>query len=332
MPQKKVSIIGFGRFGKVLYKLLKDDFDIILYDKKPIKSGVKNLKQVYESNVVFYAIPIEDFEGIITSHKKYFRSEHLLIDVLSVKMHPKKVFEKYLAGTGAKALLTHPMFGPDSVKDSFKNLPLIIDKFTTDKIRYNFWKNYFKKKGLKIIEMSAEQHDKFAAKSQGLTHFIGRLLDDYGFKPTTIDSLGAKTLLKVKDQTCNDTWQLFTNLQHFNPYTKQMRIRLGAAYDRLFNKLLPRQANPDFVTYGIQGGKGSFNEEAVMHYLAHAGAKKYKIKYLYTAENVLRALNAGEIDFGQFAIQNSVGGVVDETVSAMAKYKFKINEQFEIKI
>ena len=118
-------------------------------------------------------------------------------------MHPKK-FLKNIWRNGRKALLTHPMFGPDSVQDSFKNLPLIIDKFTTDKIRYNFWKNYFKKKGLKIIEMSAEQHDKFAAKSQGLTHFIGRLLDDYGFKPTTIDSLGAKTLLKVKDQTCND--------------------------------------------------------------------------------------------------------------------------------
>lgn len=332
MARQQISIIGFGRFGKVLYKLLKNDFDIVLYDKKPIKGGEKSLKQVYKSDVIFYAIPIEDFKNTIAAHKKYFRPDHLLIDVLSVKMHPKKVFEKYLAGIGTKALLTHPMFGPDSVQDSFKNLPLIIDKFTTDKIRYDFWKNYFKKKGLNVIEMTAGKHDKIAAKSQGLTHFIGRLLDDYGFKPTRIDSLGAKTLLKVKDQTCNDTWQLFTNLQHFNPYTKQMRIRLGAVYDKLYNKLLPRQANPNFLTFGIQGGKGSFNEEAVMYYLAHAGTKKYKIKYLYTAENVLRALNAGEIDFGQMAIQNSVGGVVDETISAMAKYKFKISEQFEIKI
>ena len=341
MAHQQISIIGFGRFGKILYKLLKNDFAVVLYDKKPVKGGAKNLKQVYESDVIFYAIPIENFKSTIAAHKKYFRLEHLLIDVLSVKMHPKKVFEKYLAGTGAKALLTHPMFGPDSVQDSFKNLPLIIDKFTTDKTRYYFWKNYFRKKGLNVIEMTAGEHDKIAAKSQGLTHFIGRLLDDYGFKPTTIDSLGAKTLLKVKDQTCNDTWQLFTNLQHFNPYTKQMRIRLGYAFYRLYNKLLPRHANPDFVTYGIQGGKGSFNEEAIMYYLAHAGKGKvtspkrnlkYKIKYLYTAENVLRALNAGEIDFGQFAIQNSVGGVVDETISAMAKYKFKITHKFEIKI
>lgn len=332
MPQKQISIIGLGRFGKVLYELLKPSFDIVLYDKKPIGGGTKNLKQVYKSDIIFYAIPIENFEKTIAAHKKYFRPEHLLIDVLSVKMHPKKVFEKYLAGTGAKALLTHPMFGPDSAKDGFKNLPLIFDRFTADKTRYSFWKNYFKKRGLRIIEMSAIEHDNLAAKSQGLTHFIGRLLDDYGFKPTAIDSLGAKTLLKVKDQTCNDTWQLFTNLQHFNPYTKQMRIRLGAVYDKLFNKLLPQKADPNFITFGIQGGRGSFNEEAVMYYLTRADIKNYKIKYLYTAENVLRALNAGEIDFGQMAIQNSVGGVVDETISAMAKYKFKITEKFEIKI
>lgn len=332
MPQKQISIIGFGRFGKVLHELLKPDFDIVLYDKKPIKGGAKNLKEVYESDIIFYAIPIEDFEKTIAAHKKYFRPGHLLIDVLSVKMHPKKVFRKYLAGTGAEALLTHPMFGPDSAKDGFKNLPIILDRFTANKTRWSFWKNYFKKRGLNIIEVTAEEHDKLAAKSQGLTHFIGRLLDDYGFKPTIIDSLGAKILLKVKGQTCNDTWQLFTNLQHFNPYTKQMRIRLGTVYDKLFNKLLPQKADPNFIIFGIQGGRGSFNEEAVTYYLARAGIKNYRIKYLYTAENVLRALHSGEIDFGQMAIQNSVGGIVDETILAMAKHKFKITEQFEIKI
>ncbi|MBI4994271.1 prephenate dehydrogenase/arogenate dehydrogenase family protein [Candidatus Peregrinibacteria bacterium] len=343
MTVRQISIIGFGRFGKVLYELLKKDFAIVLYDKKPIAKNAKNIKEIYESDVIFYAIPIEAFETAIKAHKKYFKPEHLLIDVLSVKMHPKKVFKKYLKGSQTQALLTHPMFGPDSARGSFKNLPLILDQFTADKTNYNFWKNYFRKKGLNVIEMTADEHDKLAAKSQGLTHFIGRLLEDFCFKPTPIDSLGAKTLHKVKDQTCNDTWQLFTNLQHFNPYTKQMRIRLGASYDRLYNKLLPRQANPNFITYGIQGGRGSFNEEAVMYYLKRAGKvvplkrginclASPRIKYLYTAENVLRALHKGEIDFGQFAIQNSVGGAVDETISAMAKYKFKITDQFAIKI
>ena len=52
----------------------------------------------------------------------------------------------------------------------------------------------------------------------------------------------------------------------------------------------------------------------------------------YTSENVLEALHNGEIDRGQFAIHNSVGGVVEESINAMAKYKFTIIDQFAIKI
>ncbi|MBU0999782.1 prephenate dehydrogenase/arogenate dehydrogenase family protein [Patescibacteria group bacterium] len=342
---KKVSIIGFGRFGQTLYRLIKDDFTITLYDKKKIDnkktnpdrlttntSVTRNLHEVYSSEVIFYCVPISEFESVISTHKKYFKDNHVLIDVLSVKTHPAEIFKKYLANSQTQALLTHPMFGPDSSKDGFENLPLIINQFMTNDETYKFWKKYFKSKKLRVVEMSAQNHDKMAASSQGLTHFIGRLLGTYRFKKTPIDSLGTKKLLEIVEQTCNDTWQLFTDLQHFNPYTKPMRIRIGEIYDKLYNRLLPTKANPYFTTFGIQGGKGSFNEEALLHYLKKEGIKKYRIKYLYTSENVLRALHKGDIDRGQFAIHNSVGGIVDESIEAMANYKFKIIEEFAIKI
>ena len=53
---------------------------------------------------------------------------------------------------------------------------------------------------------------------------------------------------------------------------------------------------------------------------------------LYTSEAVLRALHEGRVDRGQFAIHNSVGGVVDESIEALARYKIRIIEQFSIKI
>lgn len=337
---KKVSIVGFGRFGKTLFRLLKDDFHITLYDKvriNPVDTNkntiiARSINEVYKNEIIFYCVPISAFEKVISAHKKYFKDFHILIDVLSVKLHPAKIFKKYLQGSKTQALLTHPMFGPDSSKDGFENLPMIIDKFMTDDQTFGIWKEYFKSKKLQVIEMSAREHDRMAASSQGVTHFIGRLLDAYHFKRTPIDSLGTKKLLEVVEQTCNDTWQLFTDLQHFNPYTKQMRIRLGDIYDRLYNKLLPKQANPHLITFGIQGGKGSFNEEAIQYYIKRSGITKYEVKYLYTSENVLKALHAGDIDRGQFAIHNSVGGIVGESVEAMANYKFKIIEEFAIKI
>jgi arogenate dehydrogenase (NADP+) len=342
MKQRQVSIIGFGRFGRTLYRLLKDDFTVILYDRSGIKLDgtelsentrtTKDLGDVYSSDVIFYAVPISQFEPVIAAHKQYFEPRHLLIDLLSVKMHPAKVFKKHLAGSQTQALLTHPMFGPDSSRQGFGGLPIIIDKFKSKTVAYDSWKSYFESKKLRVIEMSPEAHDKAAANSQGLTHFLGRLLDEYGLEDSPLDTMGAQKLLEIKRQTCGDTWQLFNDLQHYNPYTRKMRLKLGEAYDKVYNKLLPEHVNPGFLTIGIQGGPGSFNEEAVSYWLNRSGVARYKLKYLYTTESVLAALHAGEVDRGQFAIHNSIGGIVDESVKAMAKYKFVIVEEFAIKI
>ncbi|HEX5744241.1 MAG TPA: prephenate dehydrogenase/arogenate dehydrogenase family protein [Candidatus Saccharimonadales bacterium] len=332
---RRITIIGFGRFGRTLYELLKDDFEITVYRRSPITEKLdakvaKSLEEAYANDVIFYAVPISSFEKVIAAHKKYFKPRHLLIDVLSVKMHPAKVLTKQLAGTKAQALLTHPMFGPDSTRESFDGLPIIMDRFKASAENYKYWKDYFTRKKLKVVEMSPEQHDKMAANSQGLTHFVGRLLEEYGLGDSPIDTLGAKKLLEIKEQTTGDSWQLFNDLQHYNPYTKKMRLKLGEAYDEVYNKLLPNQASPDYLTIGIQGGKGSFNEEAVMYWLKRSGVKDYKIKYLHTTKKVLAALHSGEVDRGLFAIHNSVGGVVGESIEAMARYKFTIVEEFAI--
>lgn len=84
--------------------------------------------------------------------------------------------------------------------------------------------------------------------------------------------------------------------------------------------------------YGIQGGKGSFNEEAVLFYLKKKKIKNFKIKYLHTTLNVLRALDGGEVSTGQFAIHNSLGGVVTESTKEMSKYRFRVVDGFSIKI
>jgi len=328
---KKIAIIGKGRFGPILYKLLKDDFFVSVFDSKNSKTE-SDLKKIYKNEVIFFAMPISAFESVIKKHKKYFKNSHLLIDVLSVKMHPKKIFNKFLRKSKTQALLTHPMFGPDSSKNGFFDLPIIIDKFKTSQKNYLFWKNFFTKKGLRVVEMSAQKHDRLAANSQGITHFIGRLLEKFRLKPTEIDSLGAKKLQEVIGQTCNDTWQLFSDLQNFNPYTRKMRMKLGRTYDLLYNQLLPKRTNRKKIVYGIQGGKGSFNEEGILFHVKKNKIKKYQIKYLYSSEKVFKNLYEGSVDFGLFAIQNAVGGVVEESTQAMAKYKFRIVEEFQISI
>ncbi len=86
------------------------------------------------------------------------------------------------------------------------------------------------------------------------------------------------------------------------------------------------------ITIGIQGGQGSFNEEAVQYFLKNNRITDANIQYLFTSDKVMEALQRGEIDRGQCAIYNSVGGYVEETTSALEKFPVKIVDEFEIKI
>ena len=338
---KRISIIGFGRFGKTLYRLLQGDYAITLYDRRrDVFQGVsldaktsiaKGLKEVYQSEAVFFCVPISAFEAVLAEHRPLFENQ-LLIDTLSVKLHPAAMFKTYLRATNARGLLTHPLFGPDSSKEGFAGLPLVMDNHTATEKEYAFWRQEFEKKELRIIEMSAKDHDKLAASSQGVTHFIGRLLDEFGFEKTPIDTVGAMQLRKIKEQTCNDTWELFSDLQTYNPYTKRMRLRLGNRYDKLYEKLLPKRVDLRVTVFGIQGGVGSFNEEALLDYTSRHGIAKVKTAYLFTTGRVLNQLHRGNIDYGLFAMHNSIGGVVGESIRAIAKYKFRIIEEFGIPI
>ena len=323
---KKIAIVGYGRFGRTLQRLLCVDFEVGIFHRDSRPSDIYSF-----AKTIFYCVPIDAFENSIKKHRDYI-NDHFLIDVLSVKEHPKKIFAKYIKNTNGRSLLTHPLFGPDSSVNGFVGLPIVLDKNTATNEEYIFWKTFFIKKGLHIVEISATEHDRLAAHSQGLTHFVGRLLERVKMAKTPIDTQGAKKLLEVMDQTCNDTWQLFENLQTYNRYTKKMRIQLGIAYDVLYEKLLPKRVRKGVLVFGIQGGKGSFNEEALQTYVQKWAIKKYKVKYLYTTEKVLKSLHEGEIDFGLFAIQNAIGGVVQESTYAMAKYRFAISEEFSIHI
>ncbi len=80
--------------------------------------------------------------------------------------------------------------------------------------------------------------------------------------------------------------------------------------------------------FGIQGGEGSFNEQALLQYIAKLRrTSAYSIRHLFTTERVLRELHEGNIDFGLFAIQNATGGLVKESIKALSRYNFAIREE-----
>jgi len=338
-----VGVVGLGRFGRLWASMLRADFTVHAYDSDLLqraaaeREGIASttLLDTLSSDAIFYCVPISAFEPTLQEHLPYFHElggSRTLIDVLSVKLHARDVFERLLP-PGYQALLTHPLFGPDSVAASgMVGQTIVIDGFRLASEALQAWAAYFASKGLVVVPMSADEHDRLAAQSQGLTHFVGRTLERFGFTPTPIDTLGTRRLQDVTSQVSNDTWQLFVDLQTLNPHTKAMRLRLSEAQDSVFDLLLPNRVATDRLVVGIQGGRGSFNEDAARYYLSRTPDMPNEIVYLHTTERVLRALHEGEIDRGVFAIHNSVGGMVGESVAAMARYRFGIVEEFAIKI
>jgi arogenate dehydrogenase (NADP+) len=270
ITMNKITIVGFGRFAKVLIRLLQDDCKIVVLtrDLKKKKGFVlpKNCLltddpiAAFASSVIIYAVPIGKFESVFKSHEKFITKSHLIIDTLSVKLLPAKILKAVCKRVGCRAILTHPMFGPDSAKNGLKDLPIVMSNLNAKKQELAFWKSLFVSKGLKVILMRPEEHDRLAANSQGLTHFVGRLLEKMKFATTEIDTQGAKKLHEVMEQTCNDTVELFRDLQQHNPHTMLMRENLIQASKKIIGELLPSHVEPGVVTIGIQGGLGSFNE------------------------------------------------------------------------
>ena len=83
---------------------------------------------------------------------------------------------------------------------------------------------------------------------------------------------------------------------------------------------------------GISGAEGSFSEEAARQYAKSAGYGDAEFVYLNFVERVLSALDAGEIELGIFAIENSNGGVVTEYLPAIAAHRFAIEKLFDLNV
>lgn len=83
---------------------------------------------------------------------------------------------------------------------------------------------------------------------------------------------------------------------------------------------------------GIQGGKGSFSEEAAQTFAENNGINEPEIIYLISSKAVLNGVESGNVRYGVFAMENAQGGVVIESVEAMAEHRCKIIEMFHITV
>ncbi|MBL4647872.1 MAG: prephenate dehydrogenase/arogenate dehydrogenase family protein [Gammaproteobacteria bacterium] len=229
-----IGIIGLGRFGKLLHTILAADFSVAFYDVDRTLANQHDylpLAQLVQCKTLFLAMPISHIESTVRELAPQLIAGTTIIDVRSVKCYPVAIMQRELPDT-MNIIATHPMFGPDSFNIADK-LAMMIHCVRDHNGNYQQWHDYFANKGWRMLKQTPEEHDRAAAKSQGLTHFLGRILGKANISSTAINTLGYQKLLDIMTQTCHDSSQLFTDMMQFNPYIADMLANFSKAYEEI---------------------------------------------------------------------------------------------------
>jgi prephenate dehydrogenase len=238
-----IGIIGFGRFGKLTARYLAEDFEVLVYHRTDKSTEIKKcgahnalLKDVCRQKIVILCVPISTLKDVLVDIGPLLKEGTVVVDVCSVKVFPVQWMQAALPET-VSILATHPIFGPDSAADSLKGRKIFLSPIRIEKALYQKIKTYLASKELVLIESTPEDHDEQIAVSLALTHYIGRSLSAFGAAPLGIDSEGYKRLLHILEVVENDTWQLFYDMHHYNPYAQEKRAAFMAAMNKINDQL-----------------------------------------------------------------------------------------------
>jgi arogenate dehydrogenase (NADP+) len=294
-----IGIVGFGRFGQFIARTFAKHGKIVVTSRSDYTDIANGMGATYiplsdpdaflenDLDVIILAVSILSFESTIMklapslkahiARSKIINNKGpLLVDVLSVKEHPREVLLKHLPEE-CDILCTHPMFGPDSGANGWRNLNFVYEKTRVDKVvfdpiaplgtssnhddtfvdtsgtyhsihedseahveamdRVERFLSIWEEEGCRMVPLSCKAHDEYAANSQFITHLMGRILGAQGLSKTPIDTKGFQSVLKLVDSTTADSFDLFYGLYKHNQNSMSTIMRLKAAMDDVVDNL-----------------------------------------------------------------------------------------------
>jgi prephenate dehydrogenase len=237
---KNLTIIGFGNIGEVFTRELKSHFNITVGNRSDKSKLVKKLgvkftrnipKSVENADYVILAIPISEMRSVVKQIKESVPKNAVVLDCCAVKQIPLEI----MAQLPCKIMGTHPQFRKvKSVKGKSIVLVGSVD---------SYFKRVLQEIGLKIIRMTAEEHDKNMA-IVGLGGLIGlnliKLLNPDERKIFKKHAgTASRHLVELMELMEGNPLQVYEDIQRANPYSKKLRqdfIQALAKFDKQMDK------------------------------------------------------------------------------------------------
>lgn len=245
MKKYSIGIVGYGDFTKVMLEYLAPYADIVVSSRQPqdrepgFGARFGTVEEVLSQAIIIPSIPAQFIKGFLTENFAYINPMAIFIDVCSVKVHPLQVLEAVLPAT-CQIIGTHPMFGPASIlkNNGIVGLPCALcpvrcEGKTLSELTH-LLSDVLK---LDVIRISPGQHDREMAYVQGLSHYIGRVMDGMRIPDSRLKTAAYENLLEMKRIQGGDSWELFASIMHENPYAVEVHALFEQACKDLNQKI-----------------------------------------------------------------------------------------------
>lgn len=245
MSKFQIGIVGYGDFTKVMLEYLAPFADILVSSRSSqtgaagFGASFAPVEDVLSCPIIVPSIPAQFFDLFFSQHRKLVNPEATVIDVSSVKVLPLKALEHHLPNT-CQIIGTHPMFGPASIAKNggIKGLRCVVSSVrASDAVIAELEQFLQSKLKLQVLRRTPEQHDKEMAYVQGLSHYVGRLMDVMEIPNSELSTLAYDDLLDMKNIQGQDSWDLFMSIMHENPFAQDVNGKFKDAIRHLDDKI-----------------------------------------------------------------------------------------------
>jgi prephenate dehydrogenase len=253
---REIGIIGTGRFGAYFARQLERiGCRVHGADARDAPhERARALQRACAAQAVIYAVPIRSLEQAVLETRELLAPGAVVMDVCSVKVVPCALLQRHLPTTAI--LGTHPLFGPDSAPESCAGQTVALcaipagpsapaSGVTADRVE-----RLFRALGLRVVRCTPADHDQQIARSQFLTHLIGRATVRCGITRVPLSTKSHDALMDIVDVVCHDTLELFEDMAAFNPMARRVGTDFLAALHAIDEELARREREARLLTAG----------------------------------------------------------------------------------
>ena len=243
MIKETFGLVGVGAFGTLAARHLAPHFTLVLHDEtadtgalaREIGAETKTLRDAASCDIVMLAVPVQKLRVALADIAPLLKPGALVLDVSSVKIKPVAAMQEILPTT-VSIVGTHPLFGPQSGKNGIKGLNIAlcdvrggrgpaVAKFCEEKL------------GLRVSQVTPEEHDREAAYVQGLTHMLAKIVVSLDLPRMRFPTRTYELMQQMVEMVRYDSDELFRAIERENPFAEEAKKSFFAAAHQLEEKL-----------------------------------------------------------------------------------------------